>query len=68
MYNLPSTTEISGGLTTVGIGTPVYLEAEVNSAIRRLEHCQRHLGLTNKPGVFDGDLHQQPAGNECAHL
>jgi hypothetical protein len=28
-YKLPSTTENSGGLNTVGIGTPVYLEAEV---------------------------------------
>ena len=43
-YKLPSTIENSGGLTTVGIGTPVYLEAEVNSAIARLEYPQRHLG------------------------
>jgi hypothetical protein len=33
VYKLPSTTETSSGLGTVGIGMPVYLEAEVNSAI-----------------------------------
>ena len=43
-YKLPSTTENSGGLNTVGVGTPVYLEAEVNIAIARFQHCQRHLG------------------------
>ncbi len=33
VYHLPSTTETSGGLNTVGVGTAVYLEAEVNIAI-----------------------------------
>jgi nitrate reductase cytochrome c-type subunit len=31
-YKLPSTTENSAGINTVGVGTPVYLEAEVNIA------------------------------------
>ena len=30
-YGLPSSTELSGGLSTVGIGTAVYLEVEVNT-------------------------------------
>ena len=30
-YSLPSTTETSGGLTTVAIGQPAYLEAQVTS-------------------------------------
>ena len=41
---LPSSTEYSGGLNTVGIGTPVYLEADVNisvpvSAITNVSLC-----------------------------
>src|SRR5512138_1209098 len=32
-YGLPSSLEVSGGLNTVGIGTPIYLEAEVSSTI-----------------------------------
>jgi len=33
IYQLPSSTERSGGLSTVGVGTPVYLEADVNIAL-----------------------------------
>jgi hypothetical protein len=32
-YGLPANSDYSGGLFTVGIGTPVYLEADVNIAI-----------------------------------
>ncbi len=32
-YQLPANTEVSGGLSAVGVGQPVYLEAEVNIAI-----------------------------------
>lgn len=31
LYKLPSTTELSGGLDTVGVGTAEYLEVEVNT-------------------------------------
>ena len=31
LYKLPSNTELSGGLDTVGVGTAVYLEVEVNT-------------------------------------
>jgi hypothetical protein len=32
-YGLPSNTELSGGIGTVGVGTAVYLEAEVNISV-----------------------------------
>ncbi len=33
IYSLPASTEYSGGLSTLGIGTPAYLEADVNIAV-----------------------------------
>ncbi len=32
-YGIASSTELSGGLSTVGVGTAIYLEADVNSAV-----------------------------------
>ena len=32
-FKLPSTTQVSAGLKTVGLGQPLYLEAQINSAI-----------------------------------
>jgi len=32
-YSLPSTTDVSAGLTNVGIGQPAYLEADINIAV-----------------------------------
>jgi hypothetical protein len=49
-YKLPSTIENSGGLTTVGVGTPVYLEAEVNSAIPGANIVSVTWSLTNNAG------------------
>jgi hypothetical protein len=33
VYKLPSTTEYSSGLTTIGIGEPAYLEVQVDATI-----------------------------------
>jgi hypothetical protein len=33
VYKLPSTTQLSNGLYTVGLGEPLYLEVQVNSAL-----------------------------------
>jgi hypothetical protein len=49
LYGLPSNTEVSGGLTTVGVGTPVYLEAEVNSSIAASNFVSVTWVLTNQP-------------------
>ena len=54
IYKLPSTIENSGGLTTVGIGTPVYLEAEVNIAIPASNIVSVTWALTNKPPFSAG--------------
>jgi Doubled CXXCH motif (Paired_CXXCH_1) len=48
-YKLASTTEVSGGLHTVGVGTPIYLEAEVNIAIPASNIVSVTWVLTNKP-------------------
>jgi hypothetical protein len=32
LYNLPASTEVSGGMTNIAIGTPAYVEADVNLA------------------------------------
>ena len=39
LYALPASLEVSGGLTTVGVGTPVYLEVEYSSELV-LQHAQ----------------------------
>ena len=50
VYNLPSSMEVSGGLTTVGIGTAVYPEVEVNSAIAPSSIVSVTWSLTNNAG------------------
>ena len=49
-YKLASTTEVSGGLTTVGVGSAVYLEAEVNLAIPATNILSVTWSLTNTAG------------------
>jgi hypothetical protein len=61
-YKLPSTIENSGGLTTVGIGTPVYLDAEVNSAIAPSNILSVTWVLTNKPAYSAAALTNSPLG------
>jgi hypothetical protein len=48
-YGLPASLEYSGGLYTVGIGTPLYLEAEVNIAISPASITSVTWALTSKP-------------------
>ena len=48
-YSLASSTEVSGGLTTVGVGTPVYLEVDINIAIPAANVTGISWGLTNVP-------------------
>ncbi len=67
-YKLPSTIENSAGINTIGVGMPAYLEAEVNIAIAPSNIVSVTWALTNTPASSTGDLHPQPAGNECARL
>lgn len=49
IYGLPSNSELSGGLNTVGIGTAVYLDAEVNISIPTNDITSVTWSLTAKP-------------------
>jgi len=51
-YKLPSTTESSPGISTIGIGSPAYLEAEVDLTIApsNIISVTWALSLTNAPG------------------
>ena len=62
VYKLPSTTETSPGLTTVGIGAPIYLEAEINSAIAPSTIVSVTWVLTNKPAFSTAFLTNSPLG------
>ena len=62
IYKLPSTTENSGGLTTVGVGTPVYLEAEMNIAIPAANIVSVTWTLTNTPQFSTATLTSSPLG------
>ena len=48
-YKLPSTTELTGGLTTIGVGQPVHLEAEVDIAVPPSQIAGVTWSLTSKP-------------------
>lgn len=48
-YALPADTEVSSGLTTVGIGEPVYLEADLNLAIPASDIAGVSWSLASKP-------------------
>ena len=49
VYKLASTMEVSGGLNVVGIGAPLYLEAEVNIAIPASNITSVTWSVTNAP-------------------
>jgi len=59
-YGLPSGTEVSGGLTTVGVGQPVYLEADVPLTATNI------LGVTwtlaHRPILSSASLQTSPLG------
>ena len=59
-YKLPATTETSPGLATVGIGMPVYLEAEVNIAIPAANIVSVTWVLTNRPAFSSAFLTNTP--------
>ncbi len=59
-YKLPTGTETSGGLSTVGIGTPVYLEADVNIALTNAVSVTWL--LTNTPPGSAATLQPSPLG------
>ena len=48
-YQLPSNSDLSGGLTTVGVGVPVYLEADLNNLIPGSDITGVIWSLTSRP-------------------
>lgn len=62
VYKLPASLEVSGGLTTVGVGSPVYLEAELNIAVPAADILSVSWVLTNKPLGSVAALTASPLG------
>src|SRR5690349_748750 len=48
-YKLPTGTQVSAGLTTIGLGQPAYLEAQVNAAYAAADITGVSWTLTSKP-------------------
>ncbi len=62
-YGLPASTRISGGLYSVGLGQPVYLEAQVTNTIPATNILGVAWALTAKPigsGTNDTELTDSP--------
>src|ERR1035438_5830875 len=62
-YQLPATTDRSGGLTTVGIGQAVYLDAEVNIAEPASDINGVTWTLTSKPSGSKASITDSPLGS-----
>ena len=61
-YQLPSTTQKSGGLFTVGLGQPLYLEVQVNRAIPAEDITGVAWELSYKPVASAANLTDSPLG------
>ncbi|MGA2749019.1 MAG: hypothetical protein ABSG59_09610 [Verrucomicrobiota bacterium] len=61
-YALPASLEYSGGLNTLGIGTPVYLEADANIAIPASQITNVTFALTNAPIGSQAAIAASPFG------
>ncbi|RPJ18929.1 MAG: hypothetical protein EHM35_21320, partial [Planctomycetaceae bacterium] len=63
-YKLPSTTQRSAGLYTIGLGQPAYLEAQVNIATPAEEVVSVTWNLTRKPDSSKAELSDSPLGGD----
>jgi len=61
-YSLPPGTQVSGGLLTVGVGQPVYLEALINHTLPLSEIANISWALTDKPLNSSATLTESPLG------
>jgi hypothetical protein len=59
-YKLAATTQVSAGLTTVGLGQPAYAEVQINSAIPAKDVAGVVWTLTYKPGTSAATLETSP--------
>lgn len=62
IYKLASSLEVSGGLNTVGVGTPIYLEAEVNINFPAADITSVDWAITGKPSSSQATLTDNPLG------
>jgi len=65
-YGLPSTMELTGGLSTVGVGQPVHLEAEVDINVPASQIASVTWTLTSKPSNSQAILQDSPLGKNVA--
>jgi hypothetical protein len=59
-YSLPSTTDVSAGLTNVGIGQPAYLEADINIAVPASDIAGVTWTLNLKPAGSNASIGTSP--------
>ena len=62
-YKLPSTTQLSGGLQTVGLGEPLYLEVQIDAGIPAAQIGGVNWTLTTKPAGSTATLVNSPLGS-----
>ena len=62
VYSLPADIEVSGGLSSVGVGQPVYLEADVNLDIPASDITNVTWALSAKPTTSTVTLQPSPLG------
>ncbi|MDP2999800.1 MAG: multiheme c-type cytochrome [Bryobacterales bacterium] len=61
-YKLPSTSQRSAGLSTIGLGQPAYLEAQVNIAIPAEDIAGVTWALASRPATSKAELADSPLG------
>jgi hypothetical protein len=61
-YGLPATTELTGGLTTVGLGQPAHLEAEIDINVPPSQIAGVTWNLASKPAGSKATLTASPLG------
>jgi hypothetical protein len=62
-YKLPATTELTGGLFTIGVGQPAYLEAQLDITVAASDILSTDWALTTKPAGSSALLTESPIGN-----
>lgn len=62
LYGLPATTEVSGGLHTVGVGMPIYIELEITNIFPLSNIVSVTWALTGAPATSHAALQASPLG------
>lgn len=62
VYKLPSTTQVASGLSTVAIGSAVYLDALLDISVPPSEIADVSWTITKKPSTSTAELTESPLG------